>query len=206
MEVSKVITEASCRIDYDNLCGGNDFAKLTNGYETCAISKLVWSVPDNVSRYFVNKAIFLKKKEETCEYEELEEVMDKEIKLQFQFDNLRRCSENLLNETEEDNERVNSEELIIKQLKPIFFDEEEEAKNYLKQMKKYTKNMEKVQFTAELVNTKKISNLSCHRDLYTILNSRGLYEPQESTWNKGLNKHLLPENQIVSLNKSNCTN
>ncbi len=195
MKDGKVIQDNAPRIDFNDLCGRNDFAKLTNGYESRAIRSLVWSVQDNVLRYFLNKAIFLKKKEEACEDEELEEVIGKQIKLQFQFDNLRRCFEILLNETIEDNERLDSEEMLINQLLPMFFKEEKEVRNYLEQMKKYTKNMDKVQYTADLVNTNKISNLSCHRDLYTILNSHGLYEPIEDNWNKGLKKYLLPEKQ-----------
>lgn len=198
MKDGKVIQDNTCRIDFNDLCGGNDFAKLTNGYEKGAIKELVWSVSDNVLRYYVNKAIFLKKKEETCEDGELEEIIERQIKLQFQFDNLRLCLDHLLNETEEDNKRLNLEEMIIKQLLPMFFNDEKEARNYLEQLKKYTKNMDKVRFTADLVNRAKISDLSCHRDLYVILNSHGLYKPQESSWNKGLSKYLQPEKQKVS--------
>ena len=72
---------------------------------------------------------------------------------------------------------------IVEQLKPIFFGIEEEARAFLESIRgmKPTLITDKVN---QLVDEKKISNLSKHRDLWKILSDNGLYNRSESNWNQ----------------------
>jgi len=71
----------------------------------------------------------------------------------------------------------------LDRLKPIFFGNEEEASAFLMRVQ----GMKPVQITS-LVNTlvqeRKISAISCHRDLYTVLSDGGIYDKSESNWNQ----------------------
>lgn len=74
------------------------------------------------------------------------------------------------------------EEDIVAQLKPMFFGNETEAKSFLTSIQ----GMKPTQITAlvkKLVTEKKISDLSCHRDLYNVLHNCGIYMRSESNWN-----------------------
>ena len=71
---------------------------------------------------------------------------------------------------------------IIKKLKPIFMGNEQEAKAFLD----YIQGLEPRQITAkvnQLVEEKKISELSRKHDLYTVLFDAGIYTKTESNWN-----------------------
>ena len=71
---------------------------------------------------------------------------------------------------------------IVAQLKPMFFGSEADAKSFLTSVQ----GMKPTQITAlvsKLVKEKKISDLSCHRDLYKVLNDCGIYTRTESNWN-----------------------
>ena len=75
------------------------------------------------------------------------------------------------------------QESTVSQLKPIFYGDEEEAKSFLTRVQ----GMKAVQITS-LVNTlvaeNKISDISCHRELFTILSGCGIYDKSESNWNQ----------------------
>ncbi len=71
----------------------------------------------------------------------------------------------------------------VARLKPIFYGNEEEARAFLVRVQ----DMKAVQITTlvnTLVSEKKISELSRHRDLYTVLNECGIYDKSESNWNQ----------------------
>ena len=72
---------------------------------------------------------------------------------------------------------------VVERLKPIFFGVEEEARAFFMQIQ----GMKATQITAkvnQLVVEKKISDMSQHRDLWTVLHDCGLYDKSESNWNQ----------------------
>lgn len=82
----------SRHIDFSNLCGGNDFAALTNNYERGKINELIWSVKSNSDRVFVVKAVGLEQQIKNCPQENNQlyfELLEKQVKLQEDFENKR---------------------------------------------------------------------------------------------------------------------
>lgn len=74
------------------------------------------------------------------------------------------------------------DEEVVRQLKPIFYGSDEEAKAFLVSIQ----GMKPRQITAkvkQLVDEKKISDMSKHRDLWKVLHDCGLYGNTESNWN-----------------------
>jgi hypothetical protein len=71
---------------------------------------------------------------------------------------------------------------IVAQLKPMFFGNEAETKNFLKCIQGM-KPREITALVSKLVKERKLSDLSCHRDLYKVLNGCGIYSRTESNWN-----------------------
>ncbi len=71
---------------------------------------------------------------------------------------------------------------LVEKLKPVFYGQIEDAKAFLVSIQgmKPTQITNKVN---QLVAEKKISDMSKHRDLWTILHEAGLYQPSESNWN-----------------------
>lgn len=74
---------------------------------------------------------------------------------------------------------------IVEELKTIFWGDEEEAANFLHRIQNM-KNKEITQLVKKLVEDKKISDKSCNRPLWTILNAHKLYTASESNWNNQL--------------------
>ena len=72
---------------------------------------------------------------------------------------------------------------VVERLKPIFYGSEEEAKAFLESIHgmKATQIIAKVN---QLVADKKISDLSKHRDLWSVLNESKIYKRTESNWNQ----------------------
>jgi len=71
----------------------------------------------------------------------------------------------------------------LARLKPIFYGNEEEARAFLVRVQ----DMKAVQITTlvnTLVSERKISEISRHRDLYTVLSDCGIYDKSESNWNQ----------------------
>ena len=80
---------------------------------------------------------------------------------------------------------------LLEELTPIFYGNKEQAEDYIKKIKNITKDVEKIRYTAQLVNENTISEMSCHRDLYSILHDHRLYNKSESNWNKVISQHLV---------------
>ena len=71
---------------------------------------------------------------------------------------------------------------VVELLLPIFYGVEDQARKFLK----LVKSSKPTQITAlvnSLVKQGKISELSCKRDLWSVLHDAGLYKPTESNWN-----------------------
>ena len=84
-----------------------------------------------------------------------------------------------------DNRSLKTEEqssAIIDRLKPIFYGSEQEARSFLESIQgmKPTQITDKVN---QLVDKKKISALSSHRDLWKVLHDFDLYKRTEANWN-----------------------
>ncbi|MBQ7421424.1 MAG: hypothetical protein IJV27_04710 [Prevotella sp.] len=75
------------------------------------------------------------------------------------------------------------EQDIVTQLKPIFYGSEEEVKAFFVSIQgmKPSQITERVR---QLVKEKKISDLSCRRDLWKVLHDSGIYPCSESNWNQ----------------------
>ena len=82
-------------------------------------------------------------------------------------------------------------ETLLEELTPIFYGNKEQAEDYIQKIKNITKDVEKIRYTAQLVNENTISEMSCHRDLYSILHDHRLYNKSESNWNKVISQHLV---------------
>lgn len=85
MQSSNIIESQGCRIDFSNLCGGNDFAALTDGYNRKKITELVWSIQDDIDRTFVYKAIFAQKKLDNCTDDQFEQLLGEQVKIQREY-------------------------------------------------------------------------------------------------------------------------
>ena len=93
--------------------------------------------------------------------------------------------------TKADAGTAENNETLLEKLMPIFYGNKEQAEVYIKKFKNITNDVEKVQYTAQLVNENTISEMSCHRDLYRILHDHGLYNKSESNWNKVISQYLV---------------
>jgi len=84
--------------------------------------------------------------------------------------------------SDQDSETEDSTDVIIDRLKPIFYGSEQEARAFLESIQgmKPTQITDKVN---QLVGEKKISELSSHRDLWTVLHDFDLYKRTEANWN-----------------------
>lgn len=72
---------------------------------------------------------------------------------------------------------------LLLKVKPMFYGDERETNNFLNRIQ----GMKPTQITAlvnQLVKEKKLSDLSCHRDLWQVLHDEGLYTKSESNWNQ----------------------
>ncbi len=211
MEVSKVITEASCRIDYDNLCGGNDFAKLTDNFSQKGIQDFIWSIPNDIVRLYVKRAVTLEKKiKDNPTYEEFDKLFDQQLELNIQFKSVLYSLSTLKeNNQKEKAEAVQAaEQILIDELSPILYGDKEKVKEYVTNMNKITDNTEKAQYTAQLVNANIISEASCKNALWAVLHKHNIYAPSYNNWTKHLNieiglaklgsqKKKLPTNKVM---------
>lgn len=66
MTSKAVIVKNPYRIDFANLCGGNDFAALTNNYNRQKIVELIDSIDNYIDKKYVTDAIRITKKIEVC--------------------------------------------------------------------------------------------------------------------------------------------
>ena len=87
----------------------------------------------------------------------------------------------LPSECDESDEKESNEELI-KLLTPIFWNNEEEAKDFAQLIQGLTP-LQITQRVKRLVHEKKISDLSKGRTLWKVLHDFGIYTKSESNWN-----------------------
>lgn len=88
MQSSKVIENNCSPIDFSNLCGGNDYAALTDGYNRKKITELVWSVQDDSIRVYVKNAIYIQKRLDSCPEDDdelYEKTLGEQVELQERF-------------------------------------------------------------------------------------------------------------------------
>lgn len=84
---------------------------------------------------------------------------------------------------ENDNENDNGNEALIQRIKGSFMGVEDEARKFLTEIR----GMKDKDITAKvkrMIEEKKISELSCHRDLWQPLFEAGLYSATETNWNR----------------------
>ena len=80
------------------------------------------------------------------------------------------------------------DEIIVELLKPVFYNEEDKAKEFLEYArgKADTEILDKI---IELSDQRVISSKSYRRDLWRIMHAFKLYSATESNWNTYLNTH-----------------
>ena len=84
--------------------------------------------------------------------------------------------------TNQGSDAEDATDAIIDRLKPIFYGSEQEARAFHESIQ----GMKPTQITDmvnQLVNEKKISELSSHRDLWKVLHDFDLYKRTEANWN-----------------------
>lgn len=88
---------------------------------------------------------------------------------------------------DKDEEDIDDEEdkEIIDELASCFYSNRQEAESFLKKIRSM-KPTDITNLVKQLISSKKISELSYHRKLYSILNKYGLYDRSESNWNNRL--------------------
>ena len=95
------------------------------------------------------------------------------------------CEEEIQNVDEKKEEEIvlsPDEEALLTKLSPIFYGSEDNAKLFIISIR----NMKGKQITDmvnQLIAEKKLSKLSCHRNLYKLLHDAGIYDKSESNWN-----------------------
>jgi len=75
---------------------------------------------------------------------------------------------------------------IIQKILPIFYNDELEARLFLTKIRGM-KGPQITELVRELRAEKKLSEMSCHRELWRALHDAGFYSGTESNWNKQLN-------------------
>ncbi len=90
-----------------------------------------------------------------------------------------------------ENERLRKEheEMIVELLKPIFYNSEQDVKEFLKK-NKGRQDTEIIDTVCEFLNGRKISDKSKGRSLWQILHAAKYYSSTESNWNTALRNHL----------------
>lgn len=90
-----------------------------------------------------------------------------------------------------ENERLRKEreEMIVELLKPIFYNSEQDVKEFLKKNKD-RQDTEIIDTVCEFVKDRKISDKSKGRSLWKILHAAKYYSSTESNWNTALRNHL----------------
>lgn len=116
-----------------------------------------------------------------CEVWEISELTLPKLKIQT----IGLLSMEWLEQHASDNRSLETEEqssAIVDRLKPIFYGSEQEARSFLESIQ----GMRPIQITDkvnQLVDEKKISVLSCHRELWKVLHDFDLYKRTEANWN-----------------------
>ena len=74
------------------------------------------------------------------------------------------------------------EDKLVVQLSPMFYGSEDNAKAFLASIQGM-RGKQITDMVNVMISEKKLSELSCHRDLYTVLHDAGIYDKSESNWN-----------------------
>lgn len=93
-------------------------------------------------------------------------------------------AQNVSNKEEEETE-AEKEDRLIKELRSIFYGDLDAVKRFLLCIKD-AKPKQITELVKQWVKENKISEISCHRDLWKVLNEAGLYTLTESNWNQNL--------------------
>ena len=152
-----------------------DFAYCEDFKEMCArfrkfnwweghIMKLDY---DRYGKYFLQK-------------EERQAFFDLDIMVELINEDISR----VLSDEEKKEEIVLSpgEDALLAQLLPMFYGSEDNAKEFLGSIRGM-KGKQITDMVNMMITKKKLSELSCHRDLYTVLHNAGIYDKSESNWN-----------------------
>lgn len=89
--------------------------------------------------------------------------------------------EELRTKTEDKNKKEDDNDIVLEELTPFFYGDEAEAKHFM-QIIKGMKGQDITQLVNRLLREKKVSDLTCLKPLWTVLNSHGLYKNAYSTW------------------------
>ncbi|GEM_PF-6363521 len=87
MQSSTNLQKNNFRINLTDLCRGNDYAALTDGYNRNRIQELVWSMEDS-DRTYVLRAISIQRKLDNCpeeDYEQFERLFHDQLELQTEY-------------------------------------------------------------------------------------------------------------------------
>lgn len=154
-----------------------------------------------ISDYRNKKETDEKKSEKTAALEARKKELEKEIeKLKSENKELKEqliqkptAVENTeaMDSLKRENERVSKEheEMIVELLKPIFYNSEQDVKEFLKK-NKGRQDTEIIDTVCEFLNGRKISDKSKGRSLWQILHAAKYYSSTESNWNTALRNHL----------------
>ena len=72
---------------------------------------------------------------------------------------------------------------VLDKLLPLFYSNRAIAQQFLESIRN-AKGTQITELVNNLVKERKLSSLSCHRDLWKILYDHGLYHATESNWNR----------------------
>lgn len=101
---------------------------------------------------------------------------DKDMKMQI-LD-----TDEISNDKDEEDIDEEEDKKIINELTSCFYSNRQEAEIFLIKIRSM-KTTDITNLVKQLISSKKISDISCHRKLYSILNKYGLYDKSESNWN-----------------------
>ena len=89
-------------------------------------------------------------------------------------------AENITNENEE----------LTKELCPLFYNDIVATNSFIEKIKSTNNNTEKTKIAAEFVKERQLSDCSCRKTLWKILNNHKLYLPSSNNWTKYINIYL----------------
>ena len=124
-------------------------------------------------------------------YEQHIKMYEYDIQMKQIHEDIKRLKEEEMSAEDEKKMKVKKEEKIVlcsdennllAQLSPMFYGSEDNAKEFLGSIRGM-KGKQITDMVNMMITKKKLSELSCHRDLYTVLHNAGIYDKSESNWN-----------------------
>ncbi len=117
MKDGKVIQDNTCRIDFNNLCGGNDFATLTDHYSRKGRNELIWGIEDDTDRTYATKAMLLQKQIDNCPEDKddlYDDLLLQQVTLQKEYSDEKRKQSSLpVTDIKEKAKRYNATESAV---------------------------------------------------------------------------------------------